>query len=714
MDAYEFSIILRDQVTNTLKSVNAGLDSMHQKIMNQKVSWANIGNQFIAFNQASQLIESANRSLENLTRPGLEYQSALADMKAITGLADQQIKELGNSARATGREFGTDAAKGVESYKLLLSQLNPELAKSPEVLSRMSRNTNILAKTMQGDVVAATEVLTTAMNQFQVDTNNPIQAVAEMEKMMNAMSAAAQEGSAELPAIKAALEQSGMAAKTAGVGFEETNSAIQILDRSGKKFSEGGVALRNVLSTLSQGRFLPPDVQEELRAAEVDINQLGNESLTLSQRLRPLQGVLSDSALMLKIFGKDNYASAIALISNVDAMDEMTKKITGTNTAVEQAEIIMGTHEERMKRLSARFKDFGVSVFNTTKNVLPFTAAFAQSAQIITQFVPLMSAVKGGFIKAYQEAAKMTTWIKGLTAAQLKANLAFLASPLGIITMTVMAAAGAYLLLRKRIDEATVAQKTLSQVKQSAEHAIVAEKLQVTRLTAVMQDNNATLDQKKAAYTRLIEISPEYYAGLTFEEAQTNKLVQATASYIDELRRKAIATASEEKLVELEKRKIDIESDASLTDLSFWQKMKVAGVMNTVGPSQAVSYQESLRKANKESELSMVKAQEDAILKNIEKNHVENTVKPVESEEFNAYKGFGKTGGGEGEGVINSGVSSITSGGTRATNINITIASMLEDFTIHVQNTEQGISELKDKVIEAIMKSINSAQAISV
>lgn len=108
-----------------------------------------------------------------------------------------------------------------------------------------------------------------------------------MAQMMNVMAAAGQAGSAELPTIKVALEQCGMAAKAAGVSFEETNAAIQVLDKAGKKGAEGGVALRNVMSILATGRFLPKDVQEELTAAGVDINALTDKSKTLTERLQP-------------------------------------------------------------------------------------------------------------------------------------------------------------------------------------------------------------------------------------------------------------------------------------------------------------------------------------------------------------------------------------------------------------------------------------------
>lgn len=88
-----------------------------------------------------------------------------------------------------------------------------------------------------------------------------------------------------------------MAAKSANVSFEETNSAIQVLDKAGKKGAEGGVALRNTLAILSQGRFLPKDTQEELKKAGIDVLALGDDkSKSLKERLEMLKPVLNDTA----------------------------------------------------------------------------------------------------------------------------------------------------------------------------------------------------------------------------------------------------------------------------------------------------------------------------------------------------------------------------------------------------------------------------------
>ena len=154
------------------------------------------------------------------------------------------------------KDFGIDASTGVESYKLLLSQLGPELANTPEALNAMGRDAAILSKQLGGDTASATEILTTALNQYGVDIKDPIRATQAMSDMMNTMSAAAKEGSAELPAIKSALEQAGMMAKTANVPFNELNAAIQVLDKSGRKGAEGGVAIRNVLAEMSQGNSI--------------------------------------------------------------------------------------------------------------------------------------------------------------------------------------------------------------------------------------------------------------------------------------------------------------------------------------------------------------------------------------------------------------------------------------------------------------------------
>lgn len=371
-----------------LSSFNASVAKVtnnFQKLQYTAFRFANIGDAF----------QNASDQLNKLVQPGIAFESQLKDLQAITGVADSQLKQLGQSARENAKIFGGDAGKSVESYKLLLSQLGPSIANSPKALEAMGKNVSILSKTMGNDATAATQVLTAAMNQFGVDLSKPQQAVDKMTGMMNIMAAAAKEGSAEMPSIKTALENVGAVAKNAGVSFAETNSAIQLLDKYGKKGAEGGVALRNVLATLAQGRFLPKDVLSQLKAAGVNTNLLTDKTKTLSERLQALSPIQQDSALMTKLFGKENELSAVALIQNTTQLDNLTGKIQNTTIATDQAKIVMSSYAERMSRLRARFSDLGISIFNATKQYLPLIQFSSEFLTISSRLTPLVQALGG-------------------------------------------------------------------------------------------------------------------------------------------------------------------------------------------------------------------------------------------------------------------------------------------------------------------------------
>lgn len=351
----------------------------------------NLGDSMFALNNINNALQNVRQSMTAAIQPGIAFNSSLTDLSALTNVTGEKLKEIGNYARENAKVFGGSASDGVESFKLLLSQLSPEIAKVPEALDAMGKSVSILSKTMGNDTTAAAEVLSTAMNQYQVSLDDPLAASKKMAEMMNVMAAAAQAGSAEMPQIKAALENSGMAAKTAGVSFEELNAAIQVLDKAGKKGAEGGIAIRNALSILSEGRFMPKKTLDALTEAGVDVNALGDTSKTLTERLRLLQPMMSDQALMTQVFGRENYNAALALISGVDQIDEYTKAITGTNSAQEQANIVMGSFSEKMSRMAAQFDDWKIRLFNIAKGAIPAFNIAASGMQIAVNSLTLFN-----------------------------------------------------------------------------------------------------------------------------------------------------------------------------------------------------------------------------------------------------------------------------------------------------------------------------------
>lgn len=156
--------------------------------------------------------DGLKQATDVMSASGIKLDSQMHDLSAVAGVTGDGLKQIEKFARESAKAFGTDASVAVEGYKLL-SQLSPELGKYPEALRSMGDCIQTTSKLMGGDRVAAAQVLTTAMNQYGVSLEDPTAASAEMARMMNVMAAAGQAGSAELPAISAALQQCGMAAK---------------------------------------------------------------------------------------------------------------------------------------------------------------------------------------------------------------------------------------------------------------------------------------------------------------------------------------------------------------------------------------------------------------------------------------------------------------------------------------------------------------------
>lgn len=427
------------------KNVTTGVDRI-QKSLNSIKLQALISN-----------IDSAANGLNSINEPGIKLSSSLADLSAITGQTGKGLKEIEGYARDNAKTFGGDAAQGVEAYKLILSQLDPLIAKQPKALKEMGNSASVLSKLMGGDTVAATEVLTTAMNQYQISTEDPIAASREMASMMNIMAASAKEGSAELPQIKQALEQSGLAAKTANVHFDETNAAIQVLDKNGKKGAEGGVALRNVLATLSEGRFLPKDVKKELAGAGVDISKLTDRSKTLKERLEPLKKIMNDQALVTKLFGKENSNAAIALISGTEEMGRLTTAVQGTKTAYDQAAIVMESPLEKNKRLQAQIDDFKISLFNSTSGWLGYANVVGNTARDFSNLMPIFQGA-GTVISTLTSVTKMQALWTGIvskstavwTGIQAAFNAVMAMNPIVLVVLAVIALIGVIVLVAQK------------------------------------------------------------------------------------------------------------------------------------------------------------------------------------------------------------------------------------------------------------------------
>lgn len=327
-----------------------------------------LGKGMFFLNQLKEGVDNIRDSFNDAIEPGIRFETAVAEMSGITNMEGKELDALADKARNTAKVFGVDAANAMGVYKDLLSKITPELKKAPDALEIMSNNVMTLSKTMQNDVPGASAAMSTAMNQYKVSLDDPMKAAQTMTDYMNIMAAGTVEGSAEIKEVAEALKQTGSVAKTFGVEFAETNAVIQLLDKSGKKGSEGGIALRNTIVKLQAPTT---DAVKQLKAAGVSIETMQNQSLSLTDRLRALTPVMHNATIMSALFGGENLASAMALIDGVDQIDTWTEAIQGSTSAVDMAGKQMDTYAEKQKRMQAFIGDLKISFFEFVEPIAP-------------------------------------------------------------------------------------------------------------------------------------------------------------------------------------------------------------------------------------------------------------------------------------------------------------------------------------------------------
>lgn len=458
----------KDNVSQPLhtaqENVRRATEGMHNTwkdfISSMKEGWDKLATSMrpIDWQAASQGFLNITQKFSEAAQVGADYEKSLLDVAAITGITGDDLDKLGGKARNLAKEFGGTATDNLATFQTILSRLGPQIGESDEALAKMGSYANTLAKTMGGDVVGATDALTTSMLQFKVNLDDPIAAAGEMERMMNVMAAGAKEGAAEVPQIAQALVQAGGAAKLSNVSFEETNAALQALAQSGKYGAEAGVGLRNVLIKMNAPSALSKEATNMLAAYGVNMQKVSDTTVPFAERLKELQKIGQNTDVLAAVFGAENIQAAQGLINTAQAQAELTEQISGTNVATEQATIVMSGWSEWMGRCKAWLDDLKIGSFSFTKvlgvvgdSLGGVIGTLGDMGSAYSGLAPVVKAL-GGWLKQTVVVQKlMVVWTKAATAVQWLWNAALSANPIGIIIVAIGALVAGIIYLANKV-----------------------------------------------------------------------------------------------------------------------------------------------------------------------------------------------------------------------------------------------------------------------
>lgn len=356
------------KMTDTVEQTTDEVEQLGQQANETASILEKFGKGMFFMNEIKDGVDGITDAFDNAIQPGVQFQYAMSQVQAISGIAGDKFDLVQQKARDLAKTFGVDASDAAGVFSTLLSQLGPQIAEYPDAIESMARSSLTLSKTMDGDVAGAVRALTTSFNAFEGEAKDVDSAAKLMNMQMNLIAKSAQVGAAEVVDISESLKNIGPAASNLGVSFAETNALFQVLGQNQIKAAEAGTALRNSMLILSAPTS---DAAKALQALGVDMSVMADKSIPFADRLKELVPVMNNTEVMARLFGRENVVAGQILVGNTEKIKQWTEEVQGSNSAVDQANIIMNTTAERMKRMDAFINDLKISFFEFVEPFAP-------------------------------------------------------------------------------------------------------------------------------------------------------------------------------------------------------------------------------------------------------------------------------------------------------------------------------------------------------
>ena len=264
-------------------------------------------------------------------KSNVSLQESQQSLQSLLGVSDQVVDEYTQSAIEMSR--GTTKAAGdvLDAFTLIGSQA-PQLLDDKEGLEGVTQAALTLSAAAKMDVVDAAKAITTAMNQLGLSAD-------ESTNIIDAMSTAAQKGSADIQYQVEALNKSGASARMAKVSFTELIATIEGIATSFPSAEVAGSRLNAMfvrLEAQTNNKFKPSVVG--LKPA---LDNLANANLSAADKV--------------KMFGQGNIVCAEALMRNRDAIATMNQQLQQHGTALEMAQTNSDTLATKWEKLKNAF-----------------------------------------------------------------------------------------------------------------------------------------------------------------------------------------------------------------------------------------------------------------------------------------------------------------------------------------------------------------------
>lgn len=462
-----------------------------------------------------QAYNSIGSAINDLGADGVASEANIADFTTRIGSLTDVLKPTIQETLALGTAFeesGIESEVSARAYGIFMKQASTETAKFAKVMG-----------ITQGEV------------ESMINTN-PLEFMLKFSEGMKGMNAT--DTAKTLDALGISADG---ANKVIGAMGNNTNRFRELIDLSNKSFADG-TSLINEYS-----------IKNETAAATLEkISKRVTGWFSSETFAKYLAGAI---IWIAKFIGAAEDADGVVskwrngIVGFVKILSIATIAIISQRTALMVTTLITSGYTEAIALSTIAQKAWN---FTTT------TARF-----ITGLFSGSLALLRIGWIWVSQGTAAAT--------AQLQIfNIATKMNPIGAFVTLLMACVAAYVLFSDSADESNDKMKTQVEIANSVTEQTSKQKQSISDLIAIMNDENATLNQKKKALEQIKKISDGYLEGLTLENIATAEGTRLINRYIQSIDKLANAKAMVE--IKTKLRTQIIEADNKVLALSVEKK----------------------------------------------------------------------------------------------------------------------------------------------
>jgi phage tail tape measure protein, TP901 family, core region len=477
-----------------------------------------------------------------------DFEFQMAKVKAVSGATGEEFASLETNAKELGATTRFTASE--------VAMLQTEYAKlgfSAQEITKVTGATLALAQASDSDLATAAEVAGSTLRAFGMDAS-------ETGRVTDVMASSFSSTALDMSSFAESMKFVAPVAKSAGMSIEETTALLGTLANAGIKGSNAGTALRRIIS--------------ELGATGGDVSGALKELATQGLNLADAKDEV----------GRTAQSALLVLAEGTGTTDDLTKSLNNANGAAKRmADTMDATMEGSFKKMQSAVEGaqlaIGEALAPAVSQAADIIASAAMAFTNMSDSGQTVVMVMGGIAAAIGPAILVTgqmirsyvllktTIVRGVIPALKRMIAAMVANPVLLLATAVTALGVALVAYTTQTTAAEKAAKALHDVQVTAAKSIAGEKVELEGLLRIARDETRSKEEREAAIKKLNAISPKYLGNLDLETINTDKAKTATTEYINELQRKAKVQAAQEKLVEIERQLLEVQSAS--TDQTF-------------------------------------------------------------------------------------------------------------------------------------------------